>query len=56
MKVMAIDLIPNIGEEIIREMNELNVRLKLIKEMMEEKDKRILELEEKLKKFNQNGS
>ncbi|HJX49890.1 MAG TPA: hypothetical protein VJ438_00335 [Candidatus Nanoarchaeia archaeon] len=53
---MAIDLIPDTGEEIIREMKELNVRLKLIKEMIEEKDKRILELEEKLKKSEKNGS
>lgn len=53
---MAIDLIPDIGEEIIREMKELSVKLKGIKEKMDAKDKRILELEEKLKKYEKNGS
>lgn len=53
---MATDLIPNYGEEIIKTIKEVNVNLQIIKEKLAEKDKKILELEEKLKKFNQNGS
>ncbi|MDP3026348.1 MAG: hypothetical protein Q8N63_01470 [Nanoarchaeota archaeon] len=53
---MAIDLTPDIGEEIIREMKELNAYLEIAKKKEDERDKKILELEEKLKEFNQNGS
>jgi hypothetical protein len=53
---MAISLTPDYYEEIIETIKKIDVNFRIIREKLTEKDKRILELEEKLKKFNQNGS
>ena len=46
---MAIEIFPDLGEEIIERLKELNLDLDRIKERFAEKDKRISELEAKLK-------
>ncbi|MCX6750385.1 MAG: hypothetical protein NTZ83_02925 [Candidatus Pacearchaeota archaeon] len=53
---MVIELIPDYFEEILQTMKEVNKSIQIMKEKLVEKDKKILELEEKLKRFTQDGS
>jgi len=53
---MAIKLVPDLGEDIIQKLGEIDKYFQIIKGRLEEKDKKIQELEEKLKEFTQNGS
>jgi len=53
---MATDLIPDVGEEIIQTLNRIDVGIQTLKEKLAEKDKRILELEEKLREKSKDGS
>ncbi|MCX6748784.1 MAG: hypothetical protein NT076_04210 [Candidatus Pacearchaeota archaeon] len=52
---MAIKLVPDLGEEIIQKLGEIGKYFQIVKGRLDEKDKKIQELEEKLKRLTQNG-
>ncbi len=54
--VMKIELKPDLGEEAIKQLQELIKGIDKMNEEIKEKDKKLLELENKLKQFTQNGS
>lgn len=56
MKIMVIELVPDYFEEIMHTIKDVDRNIQIMKEKLVEKDKKILELEEKLKRFTQNGS
>ena len=55
MKIMTIELTSDYGEEIMRMLREIDVDIRIMKEKLAEKDKKILELETKLEE-HKNGS
>ena len=56
MKFMPTELSPDYFPEIMQKLTEILEGIKKLKEKLAEKDKKILELEDKLKRFRQNGS
>jgi hypothetical protein len=54
--VMKIELKPDLGEEAIKQFQEIIKGIDRMNEELDKRKKKILELEDKLKQFTQNGS